>query len=369
MIRAFLFYLLFASLSRGETLDEAARELARRVNARLAPAEAPRVTARNLSPLGTSEVAKARATLERAIRRPVARPAQPVDLIFTVSQNLHGFLLIAELQRNNERMADMVEYRPAPVARSTRAALEKRLLWEQDAPMLDLAIAGDKMIVLEPDAIAIYARHSPGWEFVESKALQQAAAVRDPRGRLVFAESSVSIFLEGTVCRGSWTPALDLNCESGDVGFAQAGEQLRFTTARNTLEAAGWPPFFSYARLDEQSRPLYLVAELDGRTHVYDADKHLAWSFAAWGSDFVTPDSGCASGRQVLATGATDRDSGDSLTAFEFVDRKPAQVSDPAEFPGPIVALWPTANGALAIAHNLATGRYAAYSITIDCAY
>ena len=154
MIRAFLFCLLFASVSRGETLDEAVRDLAKKVSARLAPAEAPRVTARNLSPLGTGEVAKARATLERAIRRPAARPAQPVDVIFTVSQNLRGYLLIAELQRNNERMVDMIEYRPTPVVRSTRAALEKRLLWEQDAPMLDLAILGDRMIVLEPDAIA-----------------------------------------------------------------------------------------------------------------------------------------------------------------------------------------------------------------------
>ena len=124
---------------------------------------------------------------------------------------------------------------------------------------------------------------------------------------------------------------------------------------------------FSFAQVDERSRPLYLTAELDGRTHLYDSLKKPAGAFDMWGDDFAAVLTGCGAGRVILASSPAARDAADSVTAFEIVDRKPVELSDPAEFSGPVTALWPAPGGAVAIARDLATGRYAAYSLTLDC--
>lgn len=358
-----MFCLLLATVSRGDALDEAVRSLAKKVSARLTAADAPRVTARNISSLSNVEVGRTKSGLERALRRATARATQTVDVRITISENQRGFLLVAETLRDNDRGVDIAVYRPEIAERTTRSVLEKRLLWEQESPILDVAIVDDKMIVLEPATIVVYARKSTTWDRADSRALDMVGTVRDPRGRLQVSDGSITAWLPGFVCRGSWMPSLDISCESGDPAFPLSGESVKFTMGRDTLEFGDWPPFYSYARIGA----LQLLAEADTRTHVYESGKTLVYTFSAWGSDFTIPENGCAANRFVLATSSADRDAPDTLTSFEFVDRKPVPASDPISFPGPITALWPAGSGVTAIARNLASGQYAAYSITIDC--
>ena len=355
MLRGILLCLLLDGLCGAQTLDEAVRSLAKKVTARLPAGEVARVaTVRNLSSLGNAEATRARAVFARALRQPNARPGKPVDVAFTISHNAAGLLLVAEIERGDDRQVEMVEYRaPAAAMHSLHAVLEKRLIREQDGVMLDVAMAGDSMLVLEPTEVVVYARRASGWERTETNPLDGAVAVRDPRGRLEVNGDEFTAFLPGLVCHG-------VHCESG-------GKDIRFTAARNTMQLEDWPPVFSLAQVEERGRPFYLTAELDGRTHMYDAARRPVGALDSWGDDFAAIANGCGTGPVILASSASARDAADSVAAFNLVDRKPMQIGDPAEFEGPVTALWSSASGALAIARDLATGHYAAYTLTLNC--
>jgi hypothetical protein len=336
--------LLAGALGCAQTLDEAVRTLAKKVMSRLAPADLPRVTARSVSGQGAADAAQAKTIFDRAIRRPVPRSPLPLDVTLTLSQNVRGYLLVADFERNGEHVAEMVEYRPALAPRSSqRAILDKQLLWEQDTPMLDVAVDGDRMWVLEPASLISYSRRAGAWERSETRALESAPLVRDPRGRLEVVAGAANVFLPGQ-----------------EQHFPLSSMPVKFSAARNTLETEGWPPFFSYARVDD----LQLFAETDGRLHAYDGDKRPVGVFDTWGSDVVATGSACG---PALASSANDRDSSDTLTAFRIVDRKPVAAGDPLQFSGAITSLWPTPGGAMAITRPSTSGKYAAYNVTVRC--
>jgi hypothetical protein len=193
VFRGVFFCLLLALVASGETLDEAVHTLARKVAARLTPADSPRVVLHNLSTLGGSDAGRARAILQRALRSASSRAGQPVDVTFTVSQNVRGYLLIAELERGGDRVQEMQPWQAdAPAQHGMRSAVTARVLWEQDSPMLDVAVNGDRLFILEPAAVVTYLRGAAGWERPDSHVLEGAPVVRDPRGRLQVTADSVA---------------------------------------------------------------------------------------------------------------------------------------------------------------------------------
>src|SRR5450755_2120307 len=161
MIRAVTRLILFLVYlcARGETLDDAIKALGKKVMVRLGPAEAARVTSRNLTSLAANEATKAQATLDRSLRRRLRNP-MPVDVELTISENLRGYVLVAEIRRESGTLVDMVEFRPdTPPAQARPAVvLEKRVLWEQSTPILDLVIVADQMLLLDSTRIARYER-------------------------------------------------------------------------------------------------------------------------------------------------------------------------------------------------------------------
>jgi hypothetical protein len=314
---------MIAMLCSGETLDDAVRSLAKNVSTRLRANEVAHVTARNLSSMSAGEVSRASATLDRALRRRVRNPAA-VEVAFTVSENLKGYLLVAEIHG----VVEMVSFHldpPAPPVRSA-VVIEKRIVWEQDVPILDLAVMGDQMLVLDTTGVTRYERRTGKWEKVEL-APTAVAAVRDPRGRLEVTGDSLAAYLPGGTCRGTWKP-VELRCEAGTSEFMLDQHAVHFAPARNTLEAAEWP----------------------------------AGGFETWGSDFAPIESSCA-GHRVAASGTGAWDAADFVALYDVVSGAAVRVSDAVEFPGPVTALWPS----LAVVRNLSTGRYEAYSLTVDC--
>jgi hypothetical protein len=341
------FLLLFlCALLRAETLEDAARALAKSVAARLAPNQTAHVTTRNVSSLGRADVTRAQSNFEQAVRRRVRNPVT-IEITLTISENLKGYLLIADFKPGAERIVEMEPYRPEPAGASARPALTigKRMLWEQAPPILDIAVFDEQMLMLDTIGVTRYDRHDGKWTAAESASLP--SAVRGPRGRIEVADESLTVELPGATCHGTWKPALELHCESGAV----------FTAGRNTLEAA--IPFFS----DAQIGGVHLVAEPDGRTHIYDATQTASGTIDDWGSDIATLAT-CA-GPRVAVTGAGE--SGDTVTVYDLVHAVPIRVSDSVDFPGPVTALWPSKSGAFAVVRNLATGRYEAYGLTVDC--
>src|SRR5882724_2977099 len=94
----------------GDSMEDAARGLGKTVAARLSADEVAHVTVRSMV---TGDVARGRAAFEQALRRRVRNPS-PVEITLTFSENVKGYLLVAELRRGTERIVEMVAFRPEP---------------------------------------------------------------------------------------------------------------------------------------------------------------------------------------------------------------------------------------------------------------
>ncbi|MGC4053196.1 MAG: hypothetical protein QM757_28160 [Paludibaculum sp.] len=344
-----------------QTLDETAQALGRRVGARIPAGTAVHLTGRNLSSLGNSELAVAQRAIDRALRRRTPRQAPVAEVRLTLSESPREFLLIVEIRREGERAVEMSSYRPPPVVSSNLPSLERRLLWEQDRPILDALAIQDRLLILDTEKVTVYTRRSGIWEPASTRELD-LPAVRDPRGHLLVDPEGLRVLAPGVSCRGSWQPSLDLNCDNQPSEFEAGPVAAHFTPARNSLEAEGWPPFYSYARLGTTARPLHLLSGLDGRVHLYNQDQRPLAVIDDWNSDFAP-----ACGGQVLAAKAGTRPGLDVVTAYRIADGRAVETSEAAELPGTVTALWPTPLGTLVICRGATSGRYAAYSITLDC--
>ena len=298
---------------RGATLDEAVQALAKKTAPHLEANESARVIVHNLSPLPNEAALQAQAALDRALRKRV-RNMTVRDVTLTISRNMRGYLLVTEVGKGAERAIEMESFEPdsAPKA-AAPIVIEKRLVWEQSPRILDVAFPENAMVVLDAEGLARYERPNGRWERAENAPLP-VPVIRDLRGRLEIAGASLNAYLPGLTCRGGWRP-LRAACEPASAPFTLEGAAVRFTPGRNTLEgrAAG------------------------------DALR--------------------ACGTRQLAPGDGEMDAEDNVALYEGG----TAVSDPVELPGPVTALWPAPGGALAVARNLATGKYAAYALAFDC--
>jgi hypothetical protein len=314
-------------------MDDAIRTLAPKIAAHLAASETAHITSRNLSSLSATDAMKIQSGLDRALRKRLRSPTA-VDVSLTVSENVRGFLIVAQVRQDVE----MAAFRMEPANNAPKGSITKTLIWQQDAPILDVSIIEDQMLVLDAVAVTRYEHR----ERAESAPLA-VPMPRDPRGRIEIRGDTLTAHLPGSTCRGTWKPTA-LACEPG--GEISAG--------RNTLDDPAWPSHYAHVRIGEDD----LLSEIDGRVHAYNS-RNPGRTFDQWGSDFVAV---CDS-THVLASGPGDRDSRDLLALYEWANSAPVRVSDPVEFPGPISALSPS----IAVAKNLSTGRYEAYSLTVDC--
>lgn len=356
---AVLFFL--SQIVCAQTLDETAQALGRRVAARIPAGTAVHLTGRNLSSLSNSELAVAQRAIDRALRRRTPRQAPVAEVRLTLSESPREFLLIVEVRREGERAVEMASYRPPAVVTANLPTLERRLLWEQDRPILDALPVQDRLIVLDPEKMTVYLRRSGIWEPASTRDLD-LPPVRDPRGRLLLDAESLRVLAPGASCRGAWQPALDLNCENQPGEFEAGPGASHFTPARNSLETEGWPAFYSYARLGTAARPLHLLSGLEGRVHLYNQDQRPLAVIDEWNSDFAP-----ACGGQVLAAKTGSRAGLDVVTAYRITDGRAVETSEPVEFPGTVTAIWPIPGGALVVCRTASSGRYAAYSLTLDC--
>jgi hypothetical protein len=339
-----LLLVLLAVVARGQSMDDAVRALAKSITAQLAAGETAQLSERSLTPAFAAETTRARTLLDRALRRPQARGAAVVEVVVTATENLQGPLLVAEIQKNRETVVETAAYTTQPVARATKPALRAKLLWEQDEPILDLSLTPDQnLLVLSPSGVKLCHRGEAQCEMKEARTL--SPAVRDPRGRLAVSGDSFIAYLP--------------DGPSGE--FQIDGEQVHFSPGQNTLEAAGGEKFFSIARAGSYR----VVAGLDGRTRIFQGSQTFVVN--DWGSDVVGIASSCATGPLVVATSSGESSASDSASAYDISNQPPLAASDAAPFAGPVTALWPAPGGALAVVHQLATGRYVAYNLTLDC--
>ena len=360
LIRVIL--LLFAVLApvlTGQDIADAARALATKVAAHVQAGTAMRVTAKNASSLGNTDFVRAQTALDRALRRRTPKQAPVAEVRLTLSENRREFLLVAEILSEGGRAVEMIRYVRETAAATILPTIEKRLLWEQQTAILDVAMAGERMLVLDTLNLVALERRNGRWEPAESIAVN-IPPVRDPRGKLQIKEGNVDVIVPGSTCRGSASPPLHLKCEAGATAFDVGGEQVRFAQGRNTLEWNGRPAVYPLALAGSGQKSMDLAAETEGRTHLYDSERRPVGVIEEWGSDLA----GICGGR-VLATARGS----DQVRVFALVEQKMVEATEALDLPGPVTALWPMGGGAMAVVFNPASGRYAAYSLSVDCGH
>ncbi len=114
---------------------------------------------------------------------------------------------------------------------------------------------------------------------------------------------------------------------------------------------------------------LWILEGVDGRARVFSNTYQAIETFSGLGSDVASVKSGCGNDWLLLADAATDSKEPDGVRAYEIGRHEALAVSPSVEFPGPITALWPAADGdsALAVCRNFETRRYEAYSLSVSC--
>jgi hypothetical protein len=370
-----------------DDLKGAARELARRTAAFAGAGQPVSVAWRNLSSLGSAELADARDAFEPAFKSAggiLGDAASVVEAGITISENASQYLLAEDVRKGDERQVWFAAWNRAAPGHvlAPGAGLEKKLVWEQDERILDAAFPADRMLLLTSSNLVWFSRQEGQWTRSMSVAIPAPKAwPRDLRGRLRIVGSNYLAYLPGMACGGAWQPPVSLECKaSGDPWVLESGSRdlllASFAAGRNYFDGRvatqtglrkTVEPFYSAASVDERGKALWLLAMVDGRVRLFDESFEPAGDINAWGSDIVGTDARCAGGSQVLATRPGGAEP-DAVQAFAIVNRAAVPLGAPAEFPGPVTALWVSGQAsALAVSKNITTGKYAAYLLTLVC--
>jgi hypothetical protein len=367
-----------------DDLNQATRELARQTAALAGKGEPVAVEWRNASSLGAMGLAQARGAFEAALREAggrIAEDAPPAEAQITLSENPTQFLLVEEARKGDDHHVWIAAWKRATAAPAAPAVtLQRKLLWEQDEPVLDAAFPEDAMLVLSPSGVSLYVQKNGHWEPGGAVPLTPPKPwPRNLRGRLRRTGMAFQAFLPGMTCDGTAQPALAMKCRADNKPWVlDSGRYLMlgsFAAERNYFDGrvvtqTGEPktvaPFFSAAAAEEQGRQIWALAMVDGTVRILDAELNPLGDFTGWGSDIVGVEGTCGGGFQVLATRPGDGQA-DAVQPFAIVNRAPFAMGPAVNFAGPVTALWPAAGGALAVTRNPATGKYQAYAITAAC--
>jgi hypothetical protein len=384
---------LLASTAAASDWQQPASQLAQRIAGITGPG-AVAVTLVNRSSLPTADVDEINHKLSSELaafgvrEAPAEQAAATVEV--SVSENLQGYLLVAEIhQGTNEPVVVMFAVagtvKLAENLPVTPLTLNKTLLWTDENRILDAAVINNPplLIVLEPERIGLFRLQNAQWQPEQFLPLVHVRPwPRDLRGRLILRKDHLfDAYLPGVYCRSSTSVPLTVACDDSDDPWPLTGNpeglSAFFSGARSFFTGAlspgiqkqtTAPPFYSAAPLPRDTYTLWVLAGVDGKVHFLDGVADQVLRQVTWGSDVASTRSGCGLGWQILATSNEDS-STDNVKAFEIPDREPIPMSAPLEFGGQVTALWADsdATGVAAIAHNSATGKYEAYRLSVDC--
>ena len=378
VLSALLF--LLPAAEAAEDPGSAARELARKTvgYGRVDPAA---ISWRNVSSLGPSDLAQARAAFDAVLQETGNRSSSAplLSVRITLSQNATQFLLVEEAQAGEERQVWMATWKRAGAARiaSPGISLESKLVWEQDEPILDIAYLGESLLVLSPAKAALHAR-----EGTQSVPITPGKPwPRDLRGHLRATGDTFQAFLPGMICSGGAAPSFHMECRNGDEPWVlESGSRAillanfggrDFFDGRMVTQAGlrrNVAPFFSAAALAEQGRTTWVATLIDGRAQIFDSALEPQGTFTMWGSDIAGLDTRCGSGSQIVASRPGDGSEPDAVQGFTLVNGAAVAITPPVTFAGPVTALWPAgSNAVVAISRDLSTGKYGAYVIRVAC--
>ncbi len=380
----FLIFLLIYSLApldaRADTVGESARALARKVWSSI---HATTVTCdfRNLSTLRRAEFANLSAAFQEELQRRGVKilPADAtVNLIVSVTQDPAEYIGVVQIQRKESTETVMETIGPVdgPAAPEPAfsLALHREFLFSQDTPILDVVFdsSGKFAYALGIHMLSTYQLRNEQWVYTGSEGLpRHRVPKRSERGYFATGIDSKSAVFAEESCIVSMLPgSKGWECRKNSDSWGVRAVSPEVMAGKNS---GAW---VSAAQLDTEGKTRLVVMGEDGVARLYEDGAEPVAVFPNWGSEIASVYSGCGSGWQLLVTGKADWTKPDEIQAIDLQDRRAQSVSDPMEFPGPIVVLhtpgmtWPdhTATGqAVAVDRNLQTGRYEAYLLSIAC--
>lgn len=250
----------------------------------------------------------------------------------TLAEDAHGLLLVAEVFTGDNRQVAMLPWNVPPSAQpNPPVSINKKLLWAQEDPILDVLLqdSDTEMLVLGVDSIASYRLTDGKWVAVSTATLALPRPMpRDPRGRIVATPEGFQAFLPAATCTGAWTPELKVTCAIGTVTWPGT-PGTRWLADRNVL--------------------------------LGDA---ASSSFEGWGSDQAAIADPCG-GQAIVADSPGNEH--DSVRVYQVASGQATPLSDALPLPGPVTALWPEGNEATVVVHNLQTGEYEASRLGVAC--
>jgi hypothetical protein len=322
-----------------------------------------------------AEIARALAARGVRLSETPAGPS-PASVRVSCLDNLRERACVADIQKGAARTVvaatrplDARTVRPAPVS------LELQPLFSQRAQILDAAVVsdrdrGDRLVVLDPQAVTRYQRGDNGWQRVDAQPIAARRVwPRDLRGRVRVDSSRVDAFLPGVVCRSTGDGAR-LACvddrEAWPIGLDNTGIEAN----RNYFHTPEGLTFFGAAPLgagagDANAR--WLVAAPTGALLLLDESRRSVATLAS-GDDVVALNAPCA-GPVVLVASSGRGERPDTLRLVRVVRRQFVPVAAPVELPGRLTALWaaPGATAATAVSRDAGADRYDAFQIRIAC--
>jgi hypothetical protein len=388
---AFLFVPLSAQAF--SSFQDLAQELASKVAAAVAPANQVTLTILTAEddPAALLPVeAEIRRTLAAGGIRTIDGDAAPAIVRVGCTRNLRERVCVAEIRQGAARSVAVVtrplEPREEP---ATSVLLELIPIFSQRAQILDVAISGDRLLVLDPERLTLYERlekdgeafaargdrtggeASAGrdrWKQLHSNPIARSRPwPRDVRGRLRVEGGAVTAWLPGVACRGA-TDLVRFSCtDERGTSWPIDIENTGVDAARNYFNTPEGLPFYAAAPLGMDAGARWLVVGNTGELLLLDAARRTVASVAS-GNDVVALESAC--GRLLVVAASTSNASrSEMLRSFRVIKGQLIPAAAPLELPGRLTALWPLpeATAATAIVHDASREVYVASHIRTAC--
>ena len=373
---------LFSSTcsARADSFEDTARALARKVASSLQGATVS-FESRNLAALTESRYsALVGAFLDELQRRGVKVLPQhsSVRIVLALSKRLTDYLGIVQIVRGEETETIVQSFGRIADANLGISALSlqlhKEFLFDQDRPILDTQSSDNfkHVLVLGPGEIASYELRNESWVLTDVTRLPLVRTQeRQIRGTVAMGIDEITARVAGEICvfpmlaldRAKWS------CKP------ESEVDLHTSAKSDLLWGKKSPPWSSAAALESGDHSIYMIRGEDGISRMYEDGPSPVASFSGWGSEIASLQSSCGAGWQLLISNSTDWTSSDNVTAVEFQERTAIRVTNPVDFPGPVISLRRSAvntlegqTKAVAIVRNLQTGKYEAYVLSITCA-
>jgi hypothetical protein len=247
-------------------------------------------------------------------------------------------------------------------------SLSLRPLFAQRAQLLDVAMVGERLLVLDVESLSLYQRMAGTWQRLESRPLTVGRAwPRDPRGRLRVEGDRIEAWLPGVACTGAVAP-LAVTCDERQRPWPIGIENGGLDAARNHFTTPEGLPFYSAAPLGGAAGARWIVADRDGALTWLDDARRVVGN-ADSGEDVAGLAAPCGGDSTLVLVRRAPGADADALGMFQAVRRRLVAAASPIALAGHVTALWstPGADAAIVVVHDAGDARYEAFQISIAC--